>query len=128
MPHFPGHLRSAFCDAVEDWPTALLDDDILYFNDRRMAQWWETLTAQQRGRWLAGQMMHCSDVMPSSVCERLDLPQGSTYSQGAQALWSSVSNMTLPRKPAGARPSVRENEPEWTLRNRSDEALDTALP
>jgi hypothetical protein len=126
VPHFPGHLRSAFCDAVKDWPIALLDDDVLYFSDRRMAQWWETLTAEQRGRWLAGQMMHCSDVMPSFLCERLDLPQGSTYSQEARSLLDSLHHVKMPRKPSGARPSVNENDRAWVLRNAADEALETA--
>ena len=35
---------------------------------------------------LAGDMWNCTDVMPSFLCEVLDMPQGSTYARGARRI------------------------------------------
>jgi hypothetical protein len=98
MPHFPGHLREAFSEAVGDWPAALADTDDL-FHGRVMRAWWSDLSVEQRGRYLAGKMHLCTDIMPSGVCADLDLPPGSTFGRGARKLWPTVAAVKLPRRP-----------------------------
>ena len=61
--HAPGHIRDRFAEAVEN-------ADI---NGQRAA---------------AGYVWNCTDVMPSHVCELLDLTAGATYAQGARAVRS----------------------------------------
>lgn len=67
--HAGGHLRDAFAALVEN---GTVPED-----------------ADHRGRALTplrvtGLLWNCTDVMPRSLCEELDVPQGSTYAQGAR--------------------------------------------
>lgn len=57
--HAPGNLREEFQDAI--------DSDGEY-------------------KHLIGKLWNCTDCMPASLCEDLDLPQGSTYAQGVRKL------------------------------------------
>jgi hypothetical protein len=75
--HAPGHLRGAFCD----WADAVYDWD-----DVRRAAVDPLVVATEDGRqcplrWLIGQLWNCTDIMPSQLCEDLDLPLGSTYAR-----------------------------------------------
>ncbi len=68
--HAPGHIREAFRDWVENGkhgkPT--IDDEPI------------------ERAWLIGQLWNVSDIMPSGLCDDLDLRAGSTYAQGVRAL------------------------------------------
>jgi len=35
---------------------------------------------------LLGKLWHSTDLMPNQLCERLDLPEGSSYAKGAQKI------------------------------------------
>ncbi|MDP9165814.1 MAG: hypothetical protein M3O32_07105 [Actinomycetota bacterium] len=73
MTHFtlpqPGHvasdLRDAFAERLADLSVPL--------NDATLAR-------------LAGLLWNCTDVMPSGLCEDLELPAGSSYAQAARKL------------------------------------------
>jgi transcriptional regulator with XRE-family HTH domain len=67
--HAPGHLRDWFMNYIEEGE---IDEEM-----------------QEKGLtvdWLCGQLWNCSDIMPSGLCQELDLPLGSTYARGARAL------------------------------------------
>jgi hypothetical protein len=74
----PGHLREAFVEWVDDGarPGVLVGED----NFRE---------GPQPVRWLLGRLWNCSDIMPRDECAELDMDQGSTYGQAAQALLST---------------------------------------
>lgn len=36
---------------------------------------------------LCGILWNCRDVMPSSLCDCLDVPRGASYAQGARSAW-----------------------------------------
>jgi hypothetical protein len=92
--HAPGHLRDAFVYAVEsigwgslgDWYTHLDEDSIVLYNPEKQT-WWESLSPRERGFWLLGQLWNCTDIMPSVLCDTLDIRSGDgTYAQGARKL------------------------------------------
>lgn len=58
--HNPGHLRDAFCEAIESERTLRRDD------------------------WTA--LWNCTDIVPSLACDVLDIPLGSTYAQAVRSL------------------------------------------
>lgn len=62
--HAPGELLQAFEEAIEDGDEAKVHD-------------------------LAGALWRCTDIMPSSLCDDLDVPPGSTYAQGARRVRSA---------------------------------------
>ena len=89
--HAPGHLRDAFIECIESpdpglWYSALADTGVLSFYSPEMQKKWTAMTVEQRGRWLVGQLWNCSDVMPGSLCDDLDLDRGSTYAVAARNL------------------------------------------
>lgn len=59
--HSPGHLRDGFESAVDT-----RDEEELHH--------------------LSGLLWNCSDVMPVSTCDELDMQAGSTYAQAARRL------------------------------------------
>ena len=70
--HAPGHLREALTDYLET-------------TDQ------ETKTVEVDGEekplsWLIGQLWNCTDVMPASSCDCLDIHHGSTYAQAVRKL------------------------------------------
>ncbi len=67
--HAPGHLRDAFLDWLEDERET---DTVEIDGDPRPL------------RWLIGQLWHCTDILPSTHCGLLGLPQGSTYAQAVR--------------------------------------------
>jgi hypothetical protein len=89
--HAPGHLRDAFSECFESphselWYSALANDDVLSFYSHELQEIWNHMSVEERGRWLVGQLWNCSDVMPGSLCDDLDLRQGSTYAVAARKL------------------------------------------
>jgi hypothetical protein len=79
MPHVGGHLRDAFSIWVERGFPPEVDLDSFgdhIFNDRN----------SRSARWLIGQLWHCSDIMPGTLCDELAMPCGSTYAQAVQLL------------------------------------------
>jgi len=64
--HAPGHLRDEFGELIIEGATTDIE--------------------QTRLSHLSGRLWHCADVMPSSLCEAMELPQGSSYAQGARHL------------------------------------------
>jgi hypothetical protein len=64
----PGHLRDEFKELVYE------DSD--------------AATEQGRLERLCGLLWNCSQIMPSALCDYLDLPSGSTFAKGARYLKS----------------------------------------
>lgn len=91
--HAPGYLRDAFELAVDrgtrDWQTRwyeVLDEESIALSDPAKQQMWNSFSPEERGRWLTGQLWNCTDILPSTYCQTLDLPSGSTYAMAARIL------------------------------------------
>ncbi len=87
----PGHLREMFVDVIEGntqdpWWLAFGAEGLVVFYDPRMQARWDRWDARERARWLLGQLWNCTDIMPSDLCQSLDLPPGSTYAQAVRRL------------------------------------------
>jgi hypothetical protein len=67
--HAPGHLRDAFLEWLD---TGESTHTVVVLGEHRSLN------------WLCGQLWNCTDVLPGSECDLLDLPQGSTYAQAVQ--------------------------------------------
>ncbi len=65
--HAPGHLRDALITFIEE-EQALPEVDVLS---------------------LYGQLWNCTDTAPVDICDKLDLPQGSTFAQVVRYLRST---------------------------------------
>ena len=75
--HAPGHLRDRFEELVEEGWT----------------------NAPPLGLFvLAGKLWNCTDVMPSHLCGKLELPQGTTYGQAARVIRSQWRQSTIANK------------------------------
>jgi hypothetical protein len=74
MPHYPGHLRGAFCDWIDEGMPNVATVEVNYEEQ----QW----PAER----LLGKMWNCSDIMPSGLCSELDMELGSTYAMAARGL------------------------------------------
>jgi hypothetical protein len=84
--HYPGHLREAFEVALAGYlygGDSSLDG--FFFDDSTQQQWGDMDT---RGRlwWVAGKLWHCTDIMPSNLCDDLDMPPGATYAQACRRI------------------------------------------
>ncbi len=79
--HQPGYLRDAFVELVEAGETT----DVFFF-DRAKQALWESMDGSERLWWLAGQLWHCTDVLPAYVCHELGIPLGSTYARAARVV------------------------------------------
>ena len=91
--HAPGHLRDAFADALDiktsESPAKWyenLNADTISFDDPKMQKRWKSLSPRDKGIWLIGQLWNCTDIMPSGLCDTLDLHPGSTYASGVRNL------------------------------------------
>ena len=71
--HAPGHLR----EALAEW-----------FEDGATAETWPVGYAEEE--WpinsLLEALWHCTDTMPSGLCDELDVALGSSYAQGVRAV------------------------------------------
>ena len=76
--HSPGHIREAFVDWADEGTPAEVpaEGPEHFFYDGK----------PRSARWLIGQLWHCTDVMPSDLCAKLDMPIGSTYAGAAQQI------------------------------------------
>lgn len=79
--HYSGHVREAFANWVyEGMPeTATVEVD---YEEQEFSS-----------EELVGEMGGCSDIMPSILCDELQLPQGSTYGQAARRLLGEELNI-----------------------------------
>lgn len=68
--HAPGHLRDAFLECLENWAEG-----------QKMPER-ERLTFRE----LTGKLWNCTDIMPGSECDLLDIPTGSTFAQAAREI------------------------------------------
>jgi hypothetical protein len=77
--HAPGHLRDAFEEWAYDTDSpsgdAALRQEVVMHNGHM-----RTLD------WLIGRLWNCTDIMPGSLCDQLDLLTGSTYAQGVRSV------------------------------------------
>ena len=65
--HAPGHLRDAFEHFIQ-FDEAIVDD------------------REVSVEWLLGQLCNCSDTLPGTYCDELELPRGSTYAEGVTVI------------------------------------------
>jgi hypothetical protein len=74
MAHYPGHLREAFYNWLEQGrpPYAVVEVDY------EPTSW----TARQ----LLGRMAHCTDIMPADMCDQQGVRRGTTCAALAQRL------------------------------------------
>jgi len=72
MAHKPEYIREAFAEAIAD---RRLEDAVAW------------------GRAL----YHCTDTMPSDLCQELDVPVGSSYAQAAQKLLKTAMARAIRR-------------------------------
>jgi hypothetical protein len=96
--HAPGHLRDAMDQAINNarrldaWWEELADEDVLSFYDPAMQRQWAAMSLPQRGRWLVGQLWHCTDILPGELVDTLGLGDSSstTYAAAARVLRESL--------------------------------------
>ncbi len=69
--HAPGHLRNA----LNEWIDEGAEGDTVTIDDEARPL-----------KWLLGQLWNCSDILPGSDCDALNLPTGSTYAIAARKL------------------------------------------
>ena len=72
--HAPGYRRDAFLEWLPNWEDEVPDSPATCEYDG------ETVPVKT----VLGLLWNCTDTMPSEACKSLDLPQGSTYAQGAR--------------------------------------------
>jgi hypothetical protein len=72
--HYGGHMREAF----EQWVYDGLPDTARLEVDYAEVEWPATK--------FLGRFVHCSDIMPGSLCGDLGMEPGSTYARAAQEL------------------------------------------
>ena len=94
--HAPGHIREAFLECMDGgdakkWYEKLGEENTLFFYKASAQQKWQAMSLADRGRWITGQLWNCTDTLPGDVCQWLDLPQGSSYSNAARMVRSGVN-------------------------------------
>ncbi len=72
--HAPGYLRDAFLEWLPSWSHLVADQPDTCEYDG------ETVPLKD----VFGLLWNCTDIMPSTACEQLDLRQGSTYAMGVR--------------------------------------------
>jgi hypothetical protein len=94
--HAPGFLRDILCEAVDNFSSApwvdALDEELggAHLYGRDYPRWLE-MSKTERALWLTGHLWHCTDIMPSMMCEELNLSVGSTYARAARLLRPTVA-------------------------------------
>jgi len=92
-------MRDMFAQSVEsylDWFDGLNEELGGQFIYEPHVRQWKAATAGERGLWLTGKLWNDQGIMPSSLCNRLGLPQGSRYSQGARKQRTKYRRRLLP--------------------------------
>jgi len=69
---------------------ALVDPDILWFFSPRKQNRLMAMSVEDRGRRLTGPLWNCTDVLPGSACDELNLPHGSSHAS-ARALRQEIN-------------------------------------
>lgn len=101
-------VKTMFCALVEahasSWREAAMDSRIgeALQGDHRVR--WQALTAEDRLRWLFGQLWVCAAILPSKTCDDLELAQGSNFGQAVRKLQNDIlSEMGVLASPGGDR-------------------------
>ena len=95
--HFPGHLREAFEQAVDEfhgfWPYPLTEKSRKGIADSRIAidDWRFGIEQQFTLGETFGKLWNCTDIMPQDMCALIadfdeTIRPGSTYARGARVL------------------------------------------
>ena len=71
--HAPGHIRQMFEVLAEGYDWENDEEEHFYHNGKKPSP-----------QWVIGQLWNCTDIMPSELCNELELPPGSKYAQGAR--------------------------------------------
>ena len=71
--HAPGHLRDAFLEWLDKYWFTDEDCDTVEIDGQRRPL-----------RWLIGQLWNCTDILPGSYCDELELQIGSTYAMAVR--------------------------------------------
>lgn len=72
MAHAKGYLRDAFTEWVEQYWTS---------NETGPAD----VGGEERPiAWLLGKLWNCTDCLPGSICDDLEISRGSTYAVGVR--------------------------------------------
>ena len=103
--HAPGHLRDAFCEWIEEGNSSMtikLDDE------------------PKPLEWLLGQLWNCTDILPGTYCNELEIPQGSTYAMAVRKtkyFQKALSKLLEGIKDGGTKttPDERLNELKMTF-------------
>ena len=74
--HAHGYLRDTFQEWVEEENQ---EKNTVIINDE-----------EKPHLWLCGQLWNCTDILPSGVCNQLDIPDGSTYAQAVRSIKHSI--------------------------------------
>lgn len=84
MATCPDWAKKAFFDWVESWGWDVKEKFLFPYNEIVMN------VGDPSEEWpltrLLGKLWRCTDPMPKDLCERLDLPEGSTYARAAQGI------------------------------------------
>lgn len=81
-------IKDAFREWVESWGWETPDRFIYPYNEIIRVQ-----LGDKEEEWplphLLGRLWRSTDVMPTKLCDRLNLPEGSTYAKAAQGILAS---------------------------------------
>jgi hypothetical protein len=96
--HAPGFLRDIFCEALDNcgfnpelWVDALSDELGGWHLHEREHLRWLKMSNTERALWLTGHLWHSTDIMPSAMCQELEMPMGSTYARAVRLLRPTVT-------------------------------------
>jgi hypothetical protein len=83
----PAWLKQAFQHWVESWGWASGEHTIYPYSEIVFD------VGRERENWpvprVLGKLWHCTDKMPGHLCERVNLPSGSTYAKAAQLIMAA---------------------------------------
>jgi hypothetical protein len=63
---------------------------------------WNGMSDRERGLWLTGKLWNDRGIMPSDLCNTIELPQGSSYARGARKLRNDSWQELLPHSRTAA--------------------------
>jgi len=74
--HAPGYLREALEEYLDGTDEGSLSDTIKVDYGERIVSL----------KWLLGQLWNCTDILPGSYCDHLDLEFGSSYAMAVRKM------------------------------------------
>jgi len=83
--HAPGDVRDSFAEAAQEW---------LHWREGTPLPTVEVRGCEIPIDRVCGLAWNCTDTMPSSMCEDLEIERGSTYAQGARHLKAMLKKAT----------------------------------